>query len=455
MHDVYQLLLRSITMERRRHTAQSLRTPPMRRAPGARFRFGTRRAISSFIDQHMMLASKTRNWLLYAAILAMPAVLLYSSIRTFRELDAQREVYLRARAASVAGLLEASAEQNESIASAIAAVSEGEPELIALDVEPRPASGTNAALDAVWSGRELFHTEFVQTDAARVYRAYVPFHSSGAMNVAKIDLNVAASDFLVMHARHNVIISSVGGVALIVISLYSLWAARRTAALERKQLELQHLAQLGTMSAVLAHEIRNPLGTIKGFAQLAMEQAGSSVRPLLEPVLDQAKRLELLVNDLLIYGRPPTPNVHPVEWAAIADSVEATARRGLGNRAIRLMVEKPPLTFETDPNLMEHILGNLVRNAIDAVDNRPQAEVRVAAAIEGGNVVLSVEDNGPGIPDSEVAKVQEPFFTTKAFGTGLGLPITARLAKALNGTFEIGGSGAHGTTAVVRFPVKG
>ena len=162
-----------------------------------------------------MLAGKTRNWLLYAATFAMPAVLLYSSIRTFRELDAEREVYLRERAASIAGLLEASAAQNQSLESAIVSIAEGDPDLVALDMPPRPPSGSNPALEAVWAGRELFHTEFVRIGATRVYRAYVPFHSSGSLNVARIELNVAASDFLVTHARHNVIISSVGGVALI------------------------------------------------------------------------------------------------------------------------------------------------------------------------------------------------------------------------------------------------
>jgi two-component system sensor histidine kinase HydH len=74
-----------------------------------------------------------------------------------------------------------------------------------------------------------------------------------------------------------------------------------------RQLELEHMAQLGEMSAVLAHEIRNPLGTIKGFAQLLAEQRGGTSTELVEPILSETGRLENLVRDLLLYGRPPAP----------------------------------------------------------------------------------------------------------------------------------------------------
>lgn len=401
-----------------------------------------------------MRAGGSRNLLLYAAAFAMPAVLLFSSVRIFRELDAQREVYLRERVARIAGLLESATSQNEPIQDAVASIAETEPYLANLKITSRPAEGENPGLDAVWSGRELFHTEFVEAGGTRMYRAYVPFHSNGSMNVAQIDMAASASDFLVTHARHNVIISLATGVALILLSLYSIWAARRTAALERKQLELQHLARLGTMSAVLAHEIRNPLGTIKGFTQLALEQGGTALTALLTPVLEQTRRLEALVSDLLVYGRPPSPAPRPTRWPDIAAQIEADARRIAGDRSIRFQVSKPDIALETDPDLIEHILVNLVRNAMDAVDSAPDGEVRISAEASGGEIEISVRDNGPGIPESDLAKVHEPFYTTKAFGTGLGLPISARLAKALHGSFDIRAASPRGTVASVRLPVK-
>ncbi len=396
-----------------------------------------------------------RSWnLLYAATFALPAILLFASVRTFREMDAQREVYLRDRIASIAGRLESASARNEPLEGAIASLVESEPHLRNLRIISRSASEQPPELAAIWSGRELFHTEFAEHDGVRVYRAYVPFHVRDDMSVAQIDLDRAASDFLVVHARHNVIISVAGGLALLLISVYSIWAARRTAALERRQLELQHLAQLGTMSAVLAHEIRNPLGTIKGFAQLALEQNGVEMDPLLTPIVDQAKRLEGLVNDLLIYGRPPSPSLRPVRWAEIADRIQSHGRRLAEGRTVTLNVSKDEISFETDPNLLEQVLANLVRNAIDAVDGVPGGRVDVNAVASGNELAVTVRDNGPGIPEGDAEKIRQPFFTTKAFGTGLGLPISVRLTEALGGTFDIRSVGTGGTVATVRLPAK-
>ncbi len=257
-----------------------------------------------------------------------------------------------------------------------------------------------------------------------------------------------------MHARHNVIISVVGGVALLLISLYSIYAARRTAALERRQLELQHLARLGAMSAVLAHEIRNPLGTIKGFAQLALEQACGGLTALLTPIIEQTRRLETLVNDLLVYGRPPSPSPRKVAWAEIATRLTAHGNRLTEGRATRLNVAGADIQLQTDPDLLEHILVNLTRNAVDAVDGLPDGCVLIDVAPRDGGVTVAVRDNGPGVPDAEIPKIREPFYTTKASGTGLGLPISIRLTHALGGVFDIHNDEAGGTVATVTLPAE-
>jgi two-component system sensor histidine kinase HydH len=397
------------------------------------------------------MSPATSRKILCAATFALPAVLLFSSVRTFRELDAQREVYLRERAADLAGRLEGASARNEPLDSTILSLGDSEPHLRELRVTSRPGNEEeDPALDAVWSGRELFHTQFVDLKGTRIYRAYVPFHAAGLMNVAQIDVEAEAADFLVVHARHNVIISLLGSIVLIVISLYAIWTAQRAAVLERKQLELQHLAHLGTMSAVLAHEIRNPLGTIKGFAQLALEQQ-TTVEPLLAPVLAQVSRLESLVDDLLVYGRPPTPSLRSVRWTAIAENIEVHGRRIAGERPVQLTVAKADIEFETDPSLLEHILVNLVRNAIDAVENLPDGRVDVTVKEQSGSVELTVRDNGAGIPECDLKKVRKPFYTTKTFGTGLGIPISMRLTEALSGILDLQPASPNGMVATLRF----
>lgn len=212
-------------------------------------------------------------------IAALPLVLLFSSVRTLRELDEQRAIYLRHRVSLVVSRLESldPAMDAEAIRERLG---EDEPYLEDLRIFTHPDQPGGPDLAAIWQGQELFRTELTST----VFRAHVPFHSTGGLRIARIDLNPAAAEFLLLHGRHNVIVSSIGGLVLVLLSVYSLWAMRRAARLQVRQLELEHLAHIGKMSAVLAHEIRNPLGTIKGFVQLAgnassSRSAGCSIVP--------------------------------------------------------------------------------------------------------------------------------------------------------------------------------
>lgn len=242
--------------------------------------------------------------LLPVVIVALPLVLLLSSVHTFRELDEQKALYLRNHVAMLAGHLE-NLPASETGTAAFEQLSEDEPSLMDLELIERGKTGDEPLLQPIWNGLELFRSGFIQESEAPVYRAYVPFHSSAGLRIARIDLDGRAADFLVIHARHNMIVASLAAAVLVMLSLYGIWATRRAALLEMQQLELEHLAHLGKMAAVLAHEIRNPLGTIKGFAQLVGEKTDASVRPLLEPILSETGRLEGLVNDLLLYGQAP------------------------------------------------------------------------------------------------------------------------------------------------------
>ncbi len=215
------------------------------------------------------------------AVLALPAVLLLSSILTFRELGEMRAVYLRNRVAMIAGRLETLPVSDLDMLYA------EEPVLADLEVLDR-ASGTpgDTALEALWSGRELFRTETIDLAGRRVFRAWAPFHSEG------------------------------------VLSLYTVWTARRAA-------ELRRLAELGKRSAVLAHEIRNPL-------------------------------------DLLLYGRPVAPAPHETHWNALAGQLEVNARHFVDGRRVKVAVEPAACRFRTDPDLLRRALLNLVREKVRA-----------------------------------------------------------------------------------------
>jgi len=322
-------------------------------------------------------------------------------------------------------------------------------ELIARDSR----RGNQRLLADLWSGRELFRTEMLTSRGTRVFRAYVPFHSAAGLRIARIDVDAAAADFLMTHARHNVIAASAGGLVLVLLAIYAVWASRRAARLEVRQLEMEHLAHMGKMAAVLAHEIRNPLGTIKGFAQLAGERPDPALRALVDPIVEEARRLENLVNDLLLYGRPPVPEIRAAAWRETLAPLEADARHAIGDRGIRFSAAASELVWDTDPRLLRQALLNLVRNALEAAAEGEGGEVRleVHAGADGG-LELAVIDNGQGIPDAVRDRLAEPFFTTKASGTGLGLAITRKLAESLGGKLTLEGAEPHGTRAVLSFP---
>lgn len=390
--------------------------------------------------------------LLPVLIVALPLVLLLSSVRTFQELDEQKALYLRNRVAVIAGRLE-SLPAPAAGSLVFEQLSEEEPSLMDLASIERGKAGDEPRLQPIWDGLELFRTEFVNVGDEPVYRAYVPFHSSAGLRIARIDLDGRAADFLVVHGRHNVMVASLGAVVLVVLSLYGIWATRRAALLEMQRLELEHLAHMGKMAAVLAHEIRNPLGTIKGFAQLAGEKTDASVQALLAPILSETGRLEGLVNDLLLYGRPPAPSVRLAKWEETLGPLRAHAQQILGARDIRFVADNPGLEWETDPHILQEALLNLIRNAADAVGDGAGGEVRLEIrSREPKGLTLSVIDNGPGLSEAASSRLFEPFFTTKAFGTGLGLAITRRLVESLGGELSISPGRPHGTEAILRFP---
>jgi len=143
-----------------------------------------------------------------------------------------------------------------------------------------------------------------------------------------------------------------------------------------------------------------------------------------------------------------------VRWAEFAARIDAAARRLTEGRNTSIEISRNNVDFETDPNLLEQILVNLLRNAVDAVDGQPIARIQVDVEPKVNRLWIAVGDNGPGISEENRTKIKQPFFTTKAFGTGLGLPISIRLAEALQGGLELRAGENRGTVASLWLPLK-
>jgi signal transduction histidine kinase len=204
-----------------------------------------------------------------------------------------------------------------------------------------------------------------------------------------------------------------------------------TIATEGRLARNESLAQLGALSAAVAHELRNPLAGISGAVQVISRSlpADDRRKPIMEKVEQQVRRLDALVTDLLDFARPTTARISPVRLDDVARAVVENVQRD--HPDARLVVEGAS-NVPADPNLVHQILLNLVLNAVQALEGPGEVRVLVDAA------TVRVSDSGPGVAAENADKIFQPFFTTRTRGTGLGLAICRKAAHAMGGTLELG-----------------
>ncbi|MCB1057557.1 MAG: hypothetical protein KDD11_18815, partial [Acidobacteria bacterium] len=206
-----------------------------------------------------------------------------------------------------------------------------------------------------------------------------------------------------------------GAVSALVLMLAGLVFWRQARARERVQQQLEHqkrLSTLGEMSAVLAHEIRNPLASLKGHTQLLAERIGDEhpESKRVQRIVGEAVRLEKLTTDLLAFVRSGTLDRQPTDPAALI----AELREEEGAERIRVDRREAPATWSLDRARLRQVLSNLLRNALDASPPEAPVDVRVRA---GGpskrpELRITVRDRGPGLPAGHEQEIFEPFFTT-------------------------------------------
>ncbi|HET6281218.1 MAG TPA: HAMP domain-containing sensor histidine kinase [Polyangia bacterium] len=247
----------------------------------------------------------------------------------------------------------------------------------------------------------------------------------------------------------TVLLLSCGAAGLLTIAALVLWSrSRRAEQVEAHHAAQHHLAQLGEMSAVLAHEIRNPLAALKGHAQLLAEKVqDAGLKTRVDRVVTEAVRLEQLTNDLLDFARSGTIHVAPVEPSELlvrAVAAAATDRIAVTSRSA-------PPTWRLDAARIEQVLFNLLDNALAVTPAALMVDAQVTR--EGDALVYSFRDRGPGVPEAERTRVFEPFHTTKLRGTGLGLAVAKRIVQLHGGRIDV--VDALGGGAVFRVYIPG
>lgn len=237
--------------------------------------------------------------------------------------------------------------------------------------------------------------------------------------------------------------------------------ARSYRQLQRTQAELvrkEQLAAVGELSAVIAHEVRNPLAVFKNAVSTMRHPSLSKRdRQVLLTILDEeTDRLNRLVRDLLAYARPVAAKLKPIQIPKlIADALNAT-RKQHDTDAIEVIVdvERGPAIIPGDDSLLRHALINLIENAIHAMPSGGRLEFRweLVESAQRPSARLSIVDNGAGMEPMVRAKATDPFFTTRPSGTGLGLAIVDRIVKNHHGEWDIDSAVGRGTAIHITLP---
>ena len=224
--------------------------------------------------------------------------------------------------------------------------------------------------------------------------------------------------------------------------------------MERRLYAREKLTSLGQLAASVAHEVRNPLSSIKSMVQVLEEElAQKGLHAEETPLItDEINRLNRTVSRLLRYARPAAEGRREADFAELLDTVLQLLRHESERRGVRLEVRLPEglrPVHATDDEVKE-VLLNLVLNALEAMPRG--GALTVSARQEDERLHVGIHDTGPGIPEELREKVFEPSFTTKEGGTGLGLSIVRERLRQVGGAVRCSSS-AEGTTMEIELPL--
>ena len=217
----------------------------------------------------------------------------------------------------------------------------------------------------------------------------------------------------------------------------------------------EHFATLGELAAGLAHEIRNPLAGIAGVIEIIGrdQPPNSPARSVIKDAKEEAVQINRILTELLEIARPKPPQLRvgdmcsTVEHAVMFARQQAITKRIVVEMEIKDVI--PPV--EHDPNQINQVLLNLLLNAIQAMDK--PGVIRVSLESDEDDVLITVADEGKGIPPENLPNIFRPFFTTKGHGTGLGLSLARRMVEAHSGHIDVTSVVDKGTEFQVRLPI--
>ncbi|TCN24936.1 PAS domain S-box protein [Mesobacillus foraminis] len=238
------------------------------------------------------------------------------------------------------------------------------------------------------------------------------------------------------------------------------YLAMRSDITERKQTEeLLHrqdkLAAVGQLAAGVAHEIRNPLTSMKGYAEfLQLDEEDPQRREFLDIILDEINRVNNIVEEFMVLAKPKTVELEEKNIVPILRNIVSLLEFEARKRRVKLHfnANNDIVQIECDENRLKQVFLNFIKNGIEAMPDG--GDLYVSAEVENNNVEISIKDTGVGIPPEKLQKIGEPFYTTKKEGTGLGLMVSFKIIESHNGKVYIESEQNKGTTFRILLPAK-
>lgn len=251
-------------------------------------------------------------------------------------------------------------------------------------------------------------------------------------------------------------------VLLVVLAAIALSARKAIARAEQERAKDARLVALGSLAAGVAHEIRTPLNTIALTCRyierlIAKGSTDPSLRAeshtSFEIIASELARLSRALDDVVMLARPSELDARPCDLACVLDDTLALFARELQEAHIQLARHgSGPLPINGDPDRLSRVFANIVRNSVQAM--RDGGTLTVTAEATGGQARVAFADTGPGIPAADLARIFEPYFTTKRSGLGLGLALSLRIVEAHGGTLSVANQPAGGAIVTVQLPIR-
>ncbi|MCP3890404.1 MAG: GHKL domain-containing protein [Desulfobulbaceae bacterium] len=275
-------------------------------------------------------------------------------------------------------------------------------------------------------GFQLFPSEFSLTILQAAYKMVVT--TAACFSVAFL------SDFLARQERKS---------------------KKELLALEDHLKRVERVAYVGEMAAGLAHEIRNPLASLSGAIQMLKVDLGhdSDSSRLMQIVLRETDRLGELVNNFLLFARPPEGNREYVDLGEMIVDLVALFENDI-NREPGIAVEKEIISdsyIEMDSDHLKQVLWNMLLNAAEAIDDFGVVKIEMVAARKSQYVLVQITDSGIGMTNETIKSMFDPFFTTKPHGTGLGLSIVHRILEAYGYRIDVESKINEGSCFTIKF----